>query len=198
MLSLTLEDKQNIDYYYELFLKNIYNYLKNSDASCGIDYSKIIIQLLHAGVFSMTENIICTNDYDYLHLSNLCSDGVLVMYGVCCCRHATSLLYDILKSLGLDVSLQYIKVCDDNSWRRATPAKANHIVVLLKENGSIYYLDAINKFILELLDNGDFKQLDIGNISNIEYQDSTVVKIGKKLTKYYDLKKFGVEYIYDY
>lgn len=197
MLSLTASDKEIIDKSYAAFLKNLYNYLKNSEASCGVDYSKEIINLLHRGVFSMDGVITCTNDYDYLHLPNLCSDGALVMYGVCCCRHATSLFYDILKSLGFDVSLQYIKVCDDDNWKRVTYDKANHIIAILRENGKTYYLDAINKFILELLDNGDFKQLNIDIVEDFDYQDSNVKKIGEKLSKYYNLKRLGVEHIYE-
>lgn len=197
MLSLTASDKEIIDKSYAAFLKNLYNYLKNSEASCGVDYSKEIINLLHSRVFSMNGVITCTNDYDYLHLPNLCSDGALVMYGVCCCRHATSLLYDILKSLGFDVSLQYIKVCDDDNWKRVTYDKANHIIAILREKGKTYYLDAINKFILELLDNGDFKQLNIDIVEDFDYKDSNVKKIGEKLSKYYNLKRLGVEHIYE-
>lgn len=198
VLRLTSSDKEIIDKCYDAFLKNLYNYLKNSKASCGVEYSKEIINLLHSGVFSMDGVITCTNDYDYLHLPNLCSDGALVMYGVCCCRHATSLLYDILKGLGFDVSLQYIEVCDDGNWKRTTYDKANHIIVILRENGNTYYLDAINKFILEILDNGDFKQLDVEYFENFEYKDSNVKKIGEKISEYYNLKRLGIESVYGY
>lgn len=197
MLSLTACDKEIIDKSYASFLKNLYNYLKNSEASCGVEYSKKIINLLHSGVFSMDGVITCTNDYDYLQLPNLCSDGALVMYGFCCCRHATSLLYDILNGLGFDVSLQYIKICDDDNWKRATYDTANHIVVILRENGKNYYLDAVNKFILELLENGDFEQLDVEDDRDYNYKDSNVEEIGKKLSKYYNLKRLGVEHVYD-
>lgn len=199
VLRLTSDDKEIIDKSYDAFLKNLYNYLKNSEASCGVEYSKEIINLLHSGVFSMDGVITCTNDYDYLQLPNLCSDGALVMYGVCCCRHATSLLYDVLKGLGFDVSLQYIGVCDDdNSWKKVSRGTANHIIVILKENENIYYLDAINKFILELLENGAFKQLDIDSVEDFDYKDSNVKKIGEKISEYYNLKRLGIEHVYDY
>lgn len=110
MLRLTFRDQEIIEKSYDAFFKKFYNYLKNSNATCGVEYSKEIIDLLHGGKFSMTGDMTCSNTYDYLFLPNLCSDGALVMYGVCCCRHATSLLYDVLKSFGFDVNIQYIKI----------------------------------------------------------------------------------------
>lgn len=70
--------------------------------------------------------------------------------------------------------------------------------MFLRENDKIYYLDAVNKLILELLENNDFKQINIGCCKEREYRDSNVERIGKVLTKYYELQKLGVDYVYDY
>lgn len=199
MLRLTKVDKEIIDDSYNAFLENLYNFLKNSNATSGIDYAKVIIRLLHSGKFGMNGNIVCKIDYDYLYLPNLSSDGMLVMYGVCCCRHATSLLHDVLCGLGFDASFYYIRVQeDDDTWHRATLVDANHIVVHLKERDSVYLIDPVNSYILKREENNDLTQLGIDEEISLDgYDDSNVEKIGKVLSKYYNLKRLGVEHIYD-
>ncbi len=199
MLELTVSDRNIIKSSYDLFLRNLYDFLKSSSANTGVEYARLIIGLLHSGKFGMSGTNICTNDYDFLHLANLDTDGLLVMYGVCCCRHATSLLYDVLIGLGIDCSLMYIFVGDGGTWKVTDVNSANHVVVKLEENGKEYLIDSINKFILEMLDNGELKQLEIeDDIDFDNYSDSNIEKIGKVLTKYYNLKRMGIEHVYDY
>lgn len=199
MLELTTKDKELLDTSYEMFLHNLYDYLQDSGATSGLDLAIEVIRMLHSGKFGMNGNNTCTNDYDFLYLPNLESDGMLVMYGVCCCRHATKLLYDILTILNFECSLVYIAVLEDGSWRTSQPSDANHIVVQYEESGKRYLLDIVNKFVLEVLENGNLKQLEIEmEYSDCDYNDSNVFNIGKVLTKYYSLKKLGVNHIYDY
>lgn len=198
MLSLTINDKEFIENSYESFLKNLYVFLKNSSATNGIEYSKVIISLLHSGKFGMDGEIICTNEYDYLYLPNLESDGMLVMYGACCCRHATRLLNDILSGLGFSTSLYYFNTSEGESWRRVSPSNANHMVVHLEEDDNEYLVDPINSFILKIEKNNDITQIEIDEVFDLEgYSDSNVQEIGKVLTKYYNLKRLGINYIYD-
>lgn len=198
MLELTKRDKEIIDDSYEMFLYNLGSFLNDNGFVCALDCAKEVIRMLHCGKFSMNDSNICTNDYDFLHLPNLDSDGALVMYGVCCCRQATRLLYDLLNSLKVDCSLVYISVLEDNSWRIVKPIQANHLVIKLEENGKSYLLDAVNKFILEVLDNGDLREVEIEeSLSSVQYRDSNVQNIGKVLTKYYNLKRLGIDCIYD-
>lgn len=198
MLELITKDKDLIDDNYNKFLYNLYNYLCACEITTGIACASEVIKMLHAGKFSMNNKNICSNNYDFLHLPNLVSDGMLVMYGICCCRHATKLIYDIMTTMRFECSLQYILVSNNNSWHIANATNSNHIVVKLEESGKSYLLDAINKFIVEILKNGDLKQLDLGStISYEDYNDSNIGEIGKVLTKYYQLKNIGVDYIYD-
>ncbi|MCI8460270.1 MAG: hypothetical protein HFE81_02625 [Bacilli bacterium] len=197
MLSLTSNDKVTIDKNYESFLKNLYIFLSNCSLRSGIEYSKIIIDLLHSGKFGMNGEITCTNDYDFLYLPNLESDGMLVMYGVCCCRHATRLLNDILRELNFETTLNYFNTNDGDSWKKVSPCEANHIVVNLKENGNEYLIDPVNSFILKI-DNSDISLVDVDNFIDLEsYSDSNILEIGKVLTKYYNLKRLGINHIYE-
>lgn len=198
MLSLTSQDKELIETCYEKFLKNLYVFLKNSSAESGVEYSKIIIHLLQSGKFGMNGEIICSNDYDYLYLSNLSRDGMFVMYGVCCCRHATRLLNDILHGLGFDASLYYFDTSNGDSWKRVSPCDANHIVVHLVEGDNEYLIDPINSFIFEINKNDEIIQIEIDDFFYLEdYSDSNILEIGKVLTKYYNLKRLGIDYIYE-
>lgn len=199
MLKLTELDKADIEGYYGKFLDNLYNYLKQNNLNTGTYYTNAIIKLFHNGRFSMTGKVITSNFYDYLYLENLISSGVLVMYGVCSCRHATALLYDFLKVLDFDVSLDYFKVLkEDGCWKKVKPYDANHVVVKLIEQKEEYLLDLVNGFVLKK-DGNDLILIEneLKFLSD-NYKDENVNKIGKVLTKYYDLKKLGIENVYNY
>ncbi len=199
MLELITKDKEIVESSYTLFLRNLCNFLRSNGKNSGLSCAKEVIKMLHNGSFSMTGDNICTNDYDFLYLPNLESDGMLVMYGICCCRHAAPFLYDVLTTLNIDCSLVYILTSEDGNWRIVRANAANHVVVMLKENGKKYMLDAVNKFIVEVMGNGDLEQLEIDeDLLSTDYNDSNIGEIGKVLTKYYDLKNLGIDHIYDY
>lgn len=114
MLNFMDEDKETVKNAYKMILLNLKDYLKNYDIKDEISYSKIIFNMLHNGFFSMNRTINFDNNYDYLELPSEISQGVQVMYGICCCRHATEFLYNLLCILNYNPSLIYIYV-DNNT-----------------------------------------------------------------------------------
>ncbi len=100
MLDLTKQDKSFIDTKYKLFLQNIKQFLEQFETSETLDYPKIIINMLHQGLFSIDNSIIFSSTYNYISLPSLISSGAQVTCGVCCCRHVSALLQDIFCILG--------------------------------------------------------------------------------------------------
>lgn len=155
--------------------------------------------MLKNGQFSINKSIVYDDQFKYLALPNLNNDGSYVMYGICCCRHASVFLDDVLKILGFDSSLLYIFIDENNCWQVAEPFCANHLVVLLKVNDYEYLLDPIHSFILKKEKDQTLTKLDCDTLELIEnYQDSNIDTIGRILKKYYDLDRLGIDYLYDY
>ena len=200
MLYLTTKDKQTTEQSYQNFLLSLKENIMKYKPNNALDCYAIINQLLRSGKFSFTGEMCYSQTFKYLNLPNL-PESLQVMYGVACCRHINLLINDILKTLGFDVSLLYIKTDDTDTWHRATPSNANHVVVILKENGCEYLLDAFNNFTFQLIGN-DLLLLDLPPIINDEllnkYPDDNVKEIGQVLKKYYTLQSYGVDYVYDY
>lgn len=96
MLNFTDDDKKVVKDAYKTILLNLKNYLKQYDAKDELEYSKIVFSMLHSGLFSISGTINFDNNYDYLGLPVEISQGVQVMYGICCCRHVTEFLYNLL------------------------------------------------------------------------------------------------------
>jgi len=198
-LELISKDKEIVEKYYQEFLVDLSNFFKENNIVDFIEVSKVLIKLLHCGKFSMNGTNHCDNTYDYLYLSNLISEGALVMYGVCCCRHASTLGYDVFNLLGYDVSFKYIKICSNGDWKRVSMHEANHCVVRGIYSDREFYVDLINKLILEIFLDRSFEVLDV-NFSNdlTTYSDSRVKEVGKVLSKYYNLKRMGIYHLYEY
>ena len=197
MLNFMDEDKETVKNAYKMILLNLKDYLKNYDIKDEISYSKIIFNMLHNGFFSMNRTINFDNNYDYLELPSEISQGVQVMYGICCCRHATEFLYNLLCILNYNPSLIYIYV-DNNTglWHKVNPAieKANHQAILL---GNRYIIDPANKFILQIQKNGELRLIDSGYCNYLEpYQETNITVIGNVLEKYYTYKRLGIKSVY--
>lgn len=200
MFDLTISDKKIIDNSYKSFLLNLKSFLECGKDRSALDYSKTVMDMLHKGQFSMDRTIFFRNDYNYLSLPSIISNGVYVTYGICCCRHATFLLNDILCSLGFDISIMYIFIDKDGNWHKIDPRvdRCNHVVIVLTNNDHKYYIDAANKFLLEQV--GDsVLSLDVEPLDNsLDYQDANIIEIGKVLKKYYMYKELGIDHVYEY
>ncbi len=195
MLNFIDEDKEKIKNAYKIILLNLKNYLQQYDAKDEISYSKIVFKMLHNGLFSMNTTINFDDKYDYLWLPSEISQGVQVMYGICCCRHATEFLYNLLCIFNYNPSLLYIYV-DNNTevWHKVNPAKANHQVILLNDR---YIIDPANKFILQLQKNGELKHIDSEYPDCLEkYQETNINVVGNELEKYYKYKRLGIRNVY--
>lgn len=200
MLDLTPQDRQLINMNYQTFLLNLKSFLTSHVDKSSLIYAKAIINMLHQGNFSIDRTTTFSNDYPYLSLPSIPSEGVYVTYGVCCCRHATSLLKDSLDILGYKPTPLYIYIDEQGTWHKVTPPikKANHIVLLLTEENQEYLIDAANDFILKKLSNGNLIPTNLTpHASILEYQDSSIDEIGKTLKKYYTYRNFGIEHVYD-
>lgn len=200
MLNFTDSDKNEINNAYRNILLNLKSYLQQYNVKNELEYYKIIINMLHSGFFSMNRTIKFDNNYDYLELPSAISQGVHVMYGICCCRHATEFLYDLLRLLKFNPSMIYVWVDDINGiWRRVNPAmeKANHEAIISNNNDGEYIVDPANRFILQIESDGQLNQLDIGPFDNQSfYQESNIEVVGKVLKKYYTYKKLGIKSVY--
>lgn len=196
MLNFTNNDKDFINNKYKDFLHNLKKYLQSNDRNALI-YSKIIINMLHKGYFSMDKVIVFENNYNYIDLPSNISNGVHVMYGICCCRHATEFLNDFLHIMGFETTLIYV-LTDNNVWQKVEPTRANHITILLNDKDYEYMIDPVNKFICQIKSNGDLISLDIKSLDNVlEYNDSSIKDIGKILKKYYTYKSLGIDHVYN-
>ena len=198
MSNFTLGDKKIVKDAYRMILINLKDYLQQSDKKDEISYSKIFFKMLHDGFFSVNRTINFDNNYDYLGLPSEISQGVYVMYGICCCRHATDFLYNLLCFLNFEPSLMYIWIDKDAGlWREVNPAinKANHKAILLDNK---FIIDPANKFILQKQKNKELTLLDSQYFGQLEfYQENNIDVIAKVLKKYHTYKELGIENIYD-
>lgn len=192
------EDKEKIQVAYRDFLLQLKKYLQQYSIENELEYCKILFQILHSGLFSMDGILRFDNNFDYLPLPLTLSQGVQVMYGVCCCRHASEFLNDLSGFLNLDSSLMYVWIDSvTGTWHKVNPAveKANHQVILF-HNGK-YIADPANKFFLEVQDGGKLYPFSIESYNPIKaYEDENIRTIGKTLKKYYVYRELGVERIY--
>lgn len=200
MLNFTVRDKLEIIDAYKSSLLNLRDLLIKYKLSDELDYSKIIIDMMHRGLFSVGREFKIDTEFDYLGLGSDISQGVHVMYGVCCCRHASEFLSDALRTFEFNPSLYYV-FSDNNArvWRRVNPSeeKANHVVVLSESRGNKYLIDPTNKFILEVLGNGSLRQIDMEPVvSPDDFNDSNIDRVNKVLKKYYTYREFGVTTVY--
>lgn len=197
MLNFSDNDKKILRDSYKMILLNLKEYLKQYGVKDEIEYSRIFIDMLHSGLFSMNGKINFDNNFAYLGLPVDISQGVQVMYGVCCCRHATEFLFNLLNILDFDPSLLYVFADSDTGiWHRVNPAteRANHQAIILKNKCIV---DPANKFILKTHDNGELTQIDSSYIGQIRpYQEESIETVGKVLKKYYTYKEMGIERVY--
>lgn len=202
-VNLTSNDKEFIENLYKSFLINLKYLFKNKQIKNALDCYKILTMMLRNGQFSIEKRIDFNDNFKYLPLSNTNYSGIQVMYGICCCRHVSAFINDILTLLGFNTSLYYVQIDENNNWHPCSIIDANHVTILLKDNNKEYILDPTNNFILKkesdqslTLLNFDLSPLKIQQFMNFE--DENVKDIGKVLKKYYHLQKIGIKNIYDY
>lgn len=198
MLSLTTVDQKNIISFYRQFLSNLKNILETEKQNPTYCY-KVIEMLLHTGKFAYNGQAIFDPNYPFLHLANIDSNGIYVMYGIFCCRHANLLTYDIFTNLGFNCSKKFVKTNGD-TWNYTNPTNSNHVVILLNTSERNFMLDTANKFLLEIEPNGNLIPVEQGIDSSIidNYYDENVNRIGRTLEKYYHLRDLGIKHVYDY
>ncbi len=199
MLNFTDSDKRKINDAYNMILINLKDYLRHYNVEDELEYSKIVFKMLHNGFFSMNGTIQFDNNYNYFGLPIELSQGVQVMHGICCCRHATDFFYDLLCVLNINSSLIYFMVDDTTGfWHIVNPAyeKANHQAILFNNEGK-YIIDPANKFILQVQGNGQLASLDTEYLGHLNfYQDDNIDVVAKVLKKYYKYRELGVESVY--
>lgn len=199
MLCFNEKDKLEIINAYRAILFNLKCYLQQYNDGSKLEYAKMAIRMIHSGAISVNRTIRFDDTFNYFGLPVEVSQGVQVMYGVCCCRHVTEFLYDLLCLFNYDISLMYLWV--DNTmgtWRVVKPQveKANHIAILYKNDGE-YILDAANKFILQKYEGGKLESIDVERFDNLgAYHDDNIQVVGKILKKYYTCRDLGVQTIY--
>ncbi len=199
MLYLTENDRLIINNCYRNFLQSLKEDLQNDCVKDSLDCYDIIVKLLKSGRFSFNNEMKYSSSFDYLDLPNM-AEGAQVMYGIGCCRHINLLINDIMKTLGFNSTLLYVKVDKTDTWHKTTPLSANHVVVTLKDNNAEYLLDAYNNFIFRIIGCG-LESVELKNMDNIlmpKYPDENVKEIGLVLKKYYKLQELGVNHIYNY
>lgn len=196
---LNEKDRKQVDFYYKQFLIHLKSFLQQDKYLSALDCSKKVIHMLHSGLFSMDKKICFDEEFKYLFLYDL-SDGVQVSYGVCCCRHASAFLNDLLRILGFDSSLKPIFINEDGNWHKGCSLldTFNHVVVFLKEGDCSYLVDPQNKFIFRVEDNQDLTLLNLDIDFCTEYDDINIQNTGMILKKYYHLQSLGIEHVYDY
>ncbi len=196
MLYLTEKDKLTINNCYHNFLQSLKENLQNKNC---LDCYSIIIKLLKNGQFSFNNEIKYSSSFAYLNLPDM-RQGAQVMYGIGCCRHINLLINDIMQTLGFNSTLLYVKVDNTDTWHKATPLTANHVVVTLKDNNTEYLLDAYNNFVFKIIGH-DLDPIKLKNIDDVlinKYPDNNVKEIGLVLKKYYKLQELGIDHKYDY
>ena len=199
MLCLTENDRQIINNCYRNFLQSLKENLQSNDVKDSLDCYAIIVKLLKDGRFSFNSKMKYSSLFDFLYLPNM-TEGAQVMYGIGCCRHINLLINDIMKTLGFNSTLLYIRVDETDTWHKATPLTANHVVVTLKDNNTEYLLDAYNNFVFKII-GYDLEPVELKSMDNMlmtEYPDDNVKMIGLVLKKYYKLQELGIDYVYDY
>ena len=200
MLYLTTSDKSLLEKDYRTFLLSLKTNLSNSNIQNVLELYALINYLLRTGKFSWQETISYQPNFNYLALPNM-PEQLQVMYGIGCCRHINQLINDILLTLGLNSVIQYIRVDNTDTWHRATPKDANHLVVILKDNNKEYLLDAYNNFAFQIIGT-DLIPLNLPTPKELsittKYPDDNIKEIGQVLKKYYNLQEYGIDYVYDY
>lgn len=197
MVNFSLNDKEKLKDYYKGFLMNLREYLRKYDVYDVLEYSKLVLDMLHSGVLSVDGVIKIDDRYDYIDIPSDVSAGVHITTGASCCRHTTSFLYDLLNVFGFKSSLSYFQVDNElGIWHRVNPAegRANHVVLSVDN----FIIDPANKFILEELNDGCVGQIDLGDHNEFSnYQDKNIISIDKVLKKYYTYRNLGIERVYD-
>ena len=140
-----------------------------------------------------------SSSFDYLDLPNMV-EGAQVMYGIGCCRHINLLINDIMKTLGFNSTLLYVKIDETDTWHKTKPFSANHVVVTLNDNNDDYLFDAYNNFVFRIV-GYDLEPVELKIMNDVlisKYPNDNVKKIGLVLKKYYKLQELGVNHIYNY
>ncbi len=199
MIYLTENDRLIINNCYQNFLQSLKENIQSNCIKDCLDCYSIIVKLLKDGRFSFNSDMKYSSSFNYLNLPNM-AEGAQVMYGVGCCRHINLLINDIMKTLGFNSTLLYVKTDETDTWRRSTPLTANHVVVTLKDNSDEYLFDAYNNFVFRIV-GYDLEPVELKIMDDIlmtKYPDNNVKEIGLVLKKYYKLQELGVDHIYDY
>ena len=202
MLKFNSADEALIDYSYKAFLRNIKQFFENNEINTALHCYIVLKEMLRTGVLSIDTNIVFDDEYRYLKIpmNNL---GIHVMYGVCCCRHVSALIKDVLNVLNFNASLYYIFIDANGLWHSSTPLKANHVSVLVKDGDNEFILEPISNVILKKATDGSFLAIDLDNSildakQFNDYSDCNIENIGRVLRKYYNIQASGITQVYEY
>jgi len=201
-MNITDKDIELLNDYYKQFLINLKEFLLNHSLNDINLTFNVLNYLLRNAKFTNEKEMIFKNRYNYFPLPSALSDGIQVMNGICCCRHANTLNYDILKTLGLKVKLQPILI-KNNTWIKLNNfVGGNHVITILEEEGITYNFDLVGGFQFKN-NNGELIFLNTSINNQIKelcdtYEDKENIEgINRILNKYYNLRKIGVTSIYN-
>ena len=206
-MNFTTKDSEKIKYHYKNFLINLKEFILQNELSTHIGkLNSIVNYLLKNAYFTPEKQMTFMDKYNYLD-TELASDiecGIEVMHGICCCRHANNIMFNLLKEFGYNSSMTFYYVDElANTWTRKDNAcGSNHVVTSLQKNELEIILDTINNFAFinefgyPKIVEEELTPSDIF-ICQQYHDEKNIELISKILKKYYTLRDLGVKYIYD-
>lgn len=148
--------------------------------------------------------MLLTDKYNYLGLPPELEDGIQVMTGICCCRHANNISFNILRQLGYDCKKTFFYVNNETgTWHEKTNALGtNHIATSIQTTEKRIILDIYNDLIFSTA-NGKTESLrqeltpEEMMICRKYNDEENITPIAKTLKKYYQLRELGITHVYD-
>ena len=203
-MQLTHNDRQILKATYLTFLKNLKDFIAMNNFNSEEKINTVIAWLLKNGYFTTEQKMDLNGSYDYLGLPSELEDGIQVMTGVCCCRHANNITYNILKELEYKCKLAFFYVDKQTgTWHEKPKVLGNnHVTISIKQPEIEIVLDTYNDLAFSITD-GKIKSIRQELTSEEiaicrKYNDQENIKsLAKALKRYYDLRRLGITHIYD-
>lgn len=202
-MNFTTKDIKETKAYYLKFLEQIKLFLLTNNIKDIETQFSVIYYLLKNAYLTDDYQMLFYDKYKFLSLPSDLSDGIQITMGICCCRHATEFLYDLLYLLDYKPKLLFIKIEANGDWLISNTHNANHVVVSIICDNKEIILDLLNDLIFTRTQDGNIKSLKIKLDCSLiatcnKYNDEANIKsISKTLKKYYNLRNLGVKYVFD-
>lgn len=204
-MNFTSKDTKYLKESYYNFLQNLKQFILENKYQRIEKIVPILHYLLENSYFTDNCEMILTSNFSFLEIPSNLEQGIQVMYGICCCRHANTLQKNIMHSLGYEQAMDSFYFVDENNiWhKKENGFGSNHLVTSIYQENTKIIFDSYNGF--------SFKQQPDGSIILIDepltpeekvicsqYSDQKNIKnISKVLKKYYCLNSLGINHIYE-